>query len=257
MNENEINKIERRIDARIGVGVKKIIGVTAALFVLLAFGISSPIMWLFGRVNTKFGEVIDEVKALVEKNTAAIGQLSESIDGLKSEYAKGEGVPRDYVEAAKWYRKAAEQGIATAQFALGEMYHKNEGVPRDYVEAAKWYRKAAEQGNDKAQSNLGEMYHKGEGVPQDYVEAAKWYRKAAEQGNDKAQLFLGLVYAIGQGVPKNDIEAYAWFLVAKAKGNEEASKAISIYEELLTAEQIKKGQARAADLQLSIGVIHL
>ena len=29
-------------------------------------------------------------------------------------YANGQGVPQDYVEARKWYRKAAEQGDAAA-----------------------------------------------------------------------------------------------------------------------------------------------
>jgi len=30
-------------------------------------------------------------------------------------YAIGQGVPRDYAQAAAWYRKAAEQGKALAQ----------------------------------------------------------------------------------------------------------------------------------------------
>jgi TPR repeat protein len=38
------------------------------------------------------------------------------------------------------------------------------GVPQDYTEATKWYRKAAEQGDAKAQYNLGYMYNDGCGV---------------------------------------------------------------------------------------------
>ena len=57
-----------------------------------------------------------------------------------------------------------------------------QGVPQDYAEAVKWYRKAADQGYAAAQTNLGLMYAHGQGVPQDYVEAVKWYRKAADQG---------------------------------------------------------------------------
>ncbi len=262
MNENEISKIERRIDARIGVGVKKIIGVTVVLFVLLAFGISSPIMWQFGRVNTKF----DEVKALVEKNTAVIRQLSESINvkneieaakqgsaiaqfNLGEMYNYGRGVPEDAVEAVKWYRKAAEQGNAEAQYNLGVMYRKGEGVPEDAVEAVKWYRKAAEQGLANAQYNLGVAYHKGEGVPQDYAEAVQWYRKAAEQGLANAQYNLGVAYHKGEGVPKDYVEANAWHLLAKANGIKESSEAVSSLEERLTAEQMEKGQARAAALR--------
>jgi TPR repeat protein len=33
-------------------------------------------------------------------------------------YANGQGVPQDYGEAIRWYRKAAEQGFADAQFNL-------------------------------------------------------------------------------------------------------------------------------------------
>ena len=46
----------------------------------------------------------------------------------------------------------------------------------------KWYRLAAEQGLAEAQNKLGALYGDGKGVPQDYTEAAKWYRLAAEQG---------------------------------------------------------------------------
>ena len=39
----------------------------------------------------------------------------------------------------RWYRKAAEQGVAEAQSNLGAMYAKGLGVPRDYAEALKWF----------------------------------------------------------------------------------------------------------------------
>ncbi len=61
------------------------------------------------------------------------------------------------------------------------MYHTGQGVQQDYAEAAKWYRKAAVQGVAAAQYNLGLMYTNGHGVTQDYAEAVKWYRKAAAQ----------------------------------------------------------------------------
>jgi TPR repeat protein len=54
------------------------------------------------------------------------------------------------VEAVKWFRKAAEQGHAKAQYALGRSYEMGLGVVADYEEAAKWYRKAAEQGDSEA-----------------------------------------------------------------------------------------------------------
>ena len=54
-----------------------------------------------------------------------------------------------------------------AQNNLGFCYGKGNGVPKDYTEAVKWYRKAAEQGNATAQSNLGHRYYNGEGVAKD------------------------------------------------------------------------------------------
>lgn len=57
------------------------------------------------------------------------------------------------------------------------MYYEASGVPQDYAEAAKWYRKAAEQGISLAQFNLGTLYYNGQGVPQDYAEAYKWWAK--------------------------------------------------------------------------------
>jgi len=59
------------------------------------------------------------------------------------------------------------------------MYGNGQGLPQDYAEAAKWFRKAAEQGDARAQFNLGGMYGQGQGVPQDYVEAHMWLNLAA------------------------------------------------------------------------------
>lgn len=42
--------------------------------------------------------------------------------------------------------QAAEQGNADAQANLGWMYFYGKGVNKSYVEAIKWYRKAAEHG---------------------------------------------------------------------------------------------------------------
>ena len=113
-------------------------------------------------------------------------------------------------KAAIRYRKAAEQGDASAQFNLGIMYDYGRGVTQDYAQAALWYRKAAEQGLAAAQYNLGVAYHEGQGVPQDYVQAAVWYRRAAEQGDAAAQFNLGAAYFDGQGVPQDYAEAYSW-----------------------------------------------
>ena len=61
-------------------------------------------------------------------------------------YRNGTGVPQDYAEAVRWYRLAADQGYAMAQFNLGLMYTKGEGVPPDLVLAHVWFNLSAAQG---------------------------------------------------------------------------------------------------------------
>jgi hypothetical protein len=58
-------------------------------------------------------------------------------------YASGQGISKDYAQAVQWYRRAADQGIARAQFNLGVMYSRGQGVLQDYIEAHKWMNLAA------------------------------------------------------------------------------------------------------------------
>jgi TPR repeat protein len=89
-----------------------------------------------------------------------------------------------------------------AQYSLGYMYFYGMGVPQNYKKAARWCRKAAEQGNAMAQGALGFMYMLGKGVPQDYGEAARWSRLGAEQGDAMAQNNLSFLYYSGMGIPQ-------------------------------------------------------
>ena len=102
-------------------------------------------------------------------------------------YSEGEGVFEDDAEAVKWYRMAAEQGYAVAQFNLGNMCANGEGVLKDFAEAVRWYRLAAEQGQASAQNNLGLRYKNGEGVLKDSVLAHMWYNIAGANGNEAAR----------------------------------------------------------------------
>ena len=71
--------------------------------------------------------------------------------GMKHDY--GLGVPENDVEAVRWYRMAAEQGHADAQYSLWEMYADGLGVPQDSVVAYMWHDIAATNGNDLATKN--------------------------------------------------------------------------------------------------------
>lgn len=134
---------------------------------------------------------------------------------------------RDYAEAMRWYRKAADQGNAKAKHDVGVLYLKGYGVPQDYVEAMRWFRKAADQGEASAQYAIGVMYGTGEGAPLDYAEAIRWYRKAADQGNTDAQYNIGALYYNGLGVPKDEAQALYWIRRGAEHGNRLAKETLA------------------------------
>ena len=82
------------------------------------------------------------------------------------------------------------------------MHRKGLGVRQDSAGAAKWLRKSADLGLASAQTNIGAMYALGEGVPQSRAEAIKWTRLAADQGDALAQYNLGLMYCDATAIRK-------------------------------------------------------
>ena len=139
----------------------------------------------------------------------------------------------------------ANAGDIIAQNYLGLMYAH--GETKDDAKAAKWYRLAAEQGHASAQYHLGVMYSNGTGVPKDSVEALKWYHKSAERGHVSAQLRLASMYARGTGVPADDVEAYRWYLVFSDKCPAGHRDSIARQKEQLTTEQLAEAEKRAAE----------
>lgn len=142
---------------------------------------------------------------------------------LGVKYYDGDGVPQVYEEAAKWYRKAADQGHEKAQLNLGNMYYVGRGVAKDEVQAIHWVRKAAEQGYAPGQVRLGHMYHCGRrrdtDIEKNDEQIVYWYRKAAEQGDADGQCALGEMYNDGRGVPQDYAEALRWFRKAAEQDN--------------------------------------
>ncbi len=88
----------------------------------------------------------------------------------------------DYQTAFEEWIVLARGGNANAQVAIAGMYRFGDGRPVDAVEAARWYRRAADLDEPVAQLNLGEMYMLGIGVPRDVVRAHLWLTLAAGQG---------------------------------------------------------------------------
>jgi TPR repeat protein len=135
----------------------------------------------------------------------SLGVIYENVGGGRKSLAAD--AKQGAIEAAKWYRLAANQGHAAAQYQLADFYDHGIGVPKDFAEAAKWFRRSAEKGHSGAQRWMGDLYdqHSGVGSLDDKndAEAVKWYGLAASQGNSEAQFSLGVLYDEGRGVAEN------------------------------------------------------
>jgi TPR repeat protein len=157
----------------------------------------------------------------------------------------GYKVPQDYVEAAKWFRKAIEphdsghelspENLAIAQVYLGIAYDTGKGVPQDNVEAMKLYRRAAEKkgvtgGLAEFRICLNYMTA-GNSVPKDNAEAAKWLREAAEQGYPDAQWMICEFSMNGKFVPfvpMDTVEGLKWLLKAAEQGQVKAESVMGV-----------------------------
>lgn len=188
-----------------------------------------------------------DYKTAFEMWTKAAGQGNADAEfALGAMYDNGQGVAQDYQQALSWYRKAADQGNTEAQFNLGSMYAKGRGVPRDYTQSLFWFRKAADQRQPKAQFALGTLYENAEGVAQDYDQAVMWYKKAAVKGNSLAQTNLGSMYINGRGVAQDNLEALKWFMLAPACETDEERRDTERKSLGLVTKEITSAQAAEA-----------
>lgn len=134
---------------------------------------------------------------------------------------------KNYPDALKYFRLAANENYAPAQDKLAWMYQNGWGVTQDYSQAVSWFRKAAEQGNTEALASMGLMYLKGWGVPQNYDTALEWYGKAANQGSEVAVRRINSIQLLKQNRQK----------IASIERNEDYPVHWTIFAETLSVRQ--------------------
>ena len=153
-------------------------------------------------------------------------------------YAKGEGVPPDSAEAAKWYRRFADQRnggtraeFRTARNAIGDLCGDPDLPAYDYVEAIKRYSDNAKLGDAVAQRKLGERLVNPRKPTEKYDarDGLEWTIKAAAQGDGLAQVNLASWYGLGDkpGIAKDAIQAAAWKNQALASKDPETRRALA------------------------------
>ena len=141
------------------------------------------------RITVSEGQTA-QLSGQLEKAITSLEMTAAQMNSLGDDYRLGKnGKTIDNAEAVKWYRKAAEQGYAIAQYNLDYSLVSGHGVEKNPTEALNWYQKAAEQGIAKAQTIVGIYYHqKGESAQAKY-----WFEKAAAQGEEEAKKRLEMI----------------------------------------------------------------
>lgn len=106
-------------------------------------------------------------------------------------YANGTGVGADEGRARELYLEAARGGSAKAQYVVGTMYRFAQyGLKKDMAAAVRWYLKSADQGMPTAQLALGKMLMEGRGVVRDDAAALQWLSLAHVNGSKRAEDYV-------------------------------------------------------------------
>ncbi len=93
-------------------------------------------------------KVIETRKPRIEQEMIVIDGFKEGIEAYTSQ---------DYFTALELLYPLAEEGVVEAQFMMGEMFRQGLGVSQSKAEAAKWMKRAADQGHAKARFHLNNL----------------------------------------------------------------------------------------------------
>jgi TPR repeat protein len=191
------------------------------------------------------------------------GKLGESLAALtrRDPVARFATIERSLAQgwsesAFEQLRALAAEGLAAAQYRIGQAYENADGVVQSLSDAVYWYRLAAAQGNLAAQVRLGLIYFveppapagltgsgeqegalasslaqffpHGTTVTQDFTEALRWNELAASQGSAEAQARLGHQYALGLGTTADVAAAEKWFRAAADHSNAEGQLGLGL-----------------------------
>lgn len=150
-------------------------------------------------------------------------ELTVEVDNSNHEVIKIEDVQDIKSQEFIQNQKLALQGHAMAQQNLGVFYYRGDGVPKDHKESLKYFKQAAEQGLAVSQYNVGCLYIDAN----DYKQGAFWFEKAAKQGHASAQGNLALILMTdNMGVDTDILKAIEWYQIAARQGHARSKRTL-------------------------------
>jgi TPR repeat protein len=196
----------------------------------MALILISTSLLIFSNITLADWFLSSETKALI---TNADAGDKDAQFNVGTAYDFGNGAPHDGDKAIKYYRMAADQGLAEAQNSLGSIYQ----AEKNYVEAKSWYERAAAQNHPTATNSLGLLYDLGLGVPQDRNKGFEFYSRAADLGHARAMLNIANMYGAGQLGKVDLFSTCVWSVRAKKYANIQDPELIQYLERVLPAIQ--------------------
>jgi TPR repeat protein len=197
------------------------------------------------------GTLPDAVEAAKWCRKAAEQGHLQAMKSLAGSYRDGDGVEQDERAMVSWLRKAAVLDDADAQCELSIHLSQNGATDPELTEADKWLRKAATLGQPIAQANLGsQLFQSNDPAKQE--EAVRWFKLSAMQGHPKGMFKYGMMLFLGMGVPKNDVEGAAWLIVCDPGEDESLRTAIKDILEKLPADKLPKAKAAAIEIRKTL-----
>ncbi|WP_417789669.1 tetratricopeptide repeat protein [Terasakiella pusilla] len=169
-------------------------------FFMLFFSISS-----YAQTVTDAKRAFDEERFLaafqILENLSAQGNPA-AMYGLGQLYRNGNGVAADRKVSCDWFEKAAKQNVGAAMFQYGHCWMIGKGRPQRPIEAERWYRKAADLGVAEAVDFLNEtrkndapilkkgkeLYKQGE-----LIDAHNTFLRIARTGNEEAMYYVAKI----------------------------------------------------------------
>jgi hypothetical protein len=196
--------------------------------------------------------ICTQLKPLTGAVTPELSGIASSHPQAHYDQGRQFAVAKRFKEAAEWFRKAADQGHAVAQFDLGNLYFEGLGLAQSDAQTLRWWRKAAELGHAGAQMNVASMLDSGRAVNPDPIEALRWKMKAAEGGHAGAQYLVAIHYLKGNGVEKDSARCAHWALRSAEQDHADAEYVLGLLYEVgegvaMDVERAKAWFRRAAE----------
>ena len=205
-----------------GMGVKKDSKEAAKLFrrSALTGNLESQnnMGWLYAN---GIGVEKDHQKAFEWYSKASTKGLRIAQHNLAECYRLGRGTKKDFIEATDLYIKAANQNYIESQFVLGQLYAKTQPI-----ESFKWYRKAADNGHAMAQYETANSFLSGTGVSENPASALDYFTMAAKQDHAESTFVTGKLIYQGYGTDRNQQKGISIIMKASSLGSSAATKTL-------------------------------